>query len=95
MVNSVMLVGRLVNEIEEGENEIVLRVNRPFKNKDGEYESDLVPITIWDGIVQNAKEYCKKEDVIGVRGRVETKDGKIVIICEKLTFLSSKNKDNE
>ena len=93
MANTFMLVGRLVEY--KGDNEIVLSVARCFKNIDGEYEKDNVPIEIWEGIKKNIKEYCNINDVMAVRGRVQVKDGKVNLIAEKVTFLNSSKKDDE
>lgn len=109
MLNNVMLVGRLVQdpEVQESESgkkrsQITLAVNRPYKNEDGVYETDFIDCVLWDGIALNTSEYCKKGDVVGVRGRLqtsnyETEDGEkkkaTQIIVEKLTFLSSKHHD--
>ena len=105
MVNSVMLVGRLAQDVEvkklDSGKEVInvaLAVNRNFKNPDGIYETDFFDCVLWDGLAKNASEYCKKGDTVGVRGRLQTDvyevDGvkhKVVqIIVEKLTFLSSK-----
>ena len=108
MVNSVMLVGRLAQDIEikklESGKEVTnvsLAVPRSFKNPDGIYETDFFDCVLWDGLAKNASEYCKKGDTVGVRGRLQTdtyeKDGnkyKIVqVIVEKLTFLSSRKSE--
>ena len=35
-------------------------------------------------------EYCKKDDLVGIRGRIESKENNpIKIIAEKVTFLSN------
>ncbi len=99
MMNQIVLVGRLATEVKENEGEnyysITLAVSRTFKNAEGIYETDMVPITLWKGIGENTKEYCHKGDVIGVKGRIETKDDKIIIVAEKVTFLSSKKVDDK
>ena len=110
MVNSVMLVGRLAQDIEvkklDSGKEVTcvpLAVNRSFKNVDGVYETDFFNCILWEGLAKNACEYCKKGDTIGVRGRLQTssyeKDGikhkAVEIIVEKLTFLSSKKREGE
>ena len=96
MLNNVMLVGRLANDIEkktlDSGKEVLrvsLAVNRSYKNPEGIYETDFIA------------EYCKKGDVVGVRGRLQVsyyeKDGinhkAVEVIVEKLTFLSSKHQD--
>ena len=50
----------------------------------------------------NTKEYCKKGDIVGVKGRLESrsyeKDGETKyvteVIAERVTFLSSNSKES-
>ena len=96
MLNQVVLVGRLTNNLiiegneENKKGEIVLAVQRPFKNKDGEYDTDFIPCVLYNMVAQNTAEYCKKGDIVGVKGRLQVEDNKVVVIAEKITFLSSK-----
>ena len=101
MFNDFTLVGRL-SEIKEDTTEhgtkkalIVLAVPQKFKNVDGLYDTNYIDITIFGGIAENTLKYCKKGDVVGVRGRVQRLDMSqgIELIAEKLTFLSSKKED--
>lgn len=102
MLNQTVLVGRLVQdpEIKELENDkkacnITLAVTRSYKNADGIYENDFIPITLWQGIAENVKDYCKKGDLVGVRGRLQAREDKVEVVGEKVTFLSSKVKEEE
>jgi single-strand DNA-binding protein len=105
MLNQVVLVGRLVKdpELKETENgkkttRITLAVPRSYKNINGEYDTDFISCRLWSGIAENTTEYCKKGDVVGVKGRIEvsnyTKDDETKyvteVIAEKVTFLSSR-----
>lgn len=110
MLNQTVLVGRIVKDPEIIETEsgkkvsnITLAIPRSYKNKDGEYETDFVDCTLWSGLAENTAEYCKKGDLVGVKGRIETEvykkdDGSTVkntkVVAEKVTFLSSKKEDN-
>ena len=66
-------------------------------------DTDFVDCRLFGGIAQNTAEYCKKGDLIGVKGRVQSdsyeKDGETKystdIVAEKITFLSSKTKADE
>ena len=57
----------------------------------------------FDAIAENTSEYCGKGDIVGVKGRVQSrviekddkKETELQIICEKITFLSSKPKETE
>ena len=112
-MNQVTLVGRLVNTPElfvaDNGNKgsfITLAVGRPFKNQDGEYTTDFIDCTLWTQIAENTAEYCKTGDIIGVKGRIQTRiiendDGtkykKTEVVAERVSFLAShdKNKDDE
>lgn len=99
MLNHVVLVGRLVEEPEVKElkngkkvSNITLAVPRYYKNESGVYEADFIPCTLWQGIAEKTKEYCKKGDVLGIKGRLQKNENEeLKIIAEKVTFLSSNN----
>lgn len=106
MLNQIVLVGRLVQdpEIKELENGvktsyITLAVPRNYKNSDGIYETDFIDCVVWKNIADNVKEYCKKNDIIGVRGRIQTRkeeDKNIIeIVAERVTFLSNRKETEE
>lgn len=105
MLNQVILVGRLTRDIVVNKSDkgmrvatITLAVPRSFKNVDGSYDTDFIDCVAFDVIAENTKEYCTKGDIIGVKGRIQSrlveKDGKkdnvVEIIAEKVTFLSNK-----
>ena len=101
MLNQIVLVGRLVQdlEIKELENgkkvsEITLAVKRSYKNSDGIYETDVIPCIIWNEMAENAAEFCKKGDIVGIKGKLQRLSGsELQVIAEKVTFLSSKKED--
>jgi len=109
MLNQIVIVGRLVRDPELRETEagkkvtnITLAVPRSYKNTNGEYETDFIDCVLWTGIAENTSEYCKKGDLLGVKGRVqtrvyETEDDKkrhvTEVVAEKVTFLSPKRAD--
>ena len=105
MLNQVVMVGRIVQEPELKETEkgnvcnLTLAVPRNYKNNNGEYDTDFLNISLWRGIADNTVEYCKKGDLVDVKGRLETRkndknENVMNIIAEKITFLSSKKIDD-
>lgn len=101
MSNQVILVGRLakdieIKELEDGKkvSNITLAVPRSYKNVNGEYDTDFIDCTIWNSIAENTAEYCHKGDILGIKGKLQTRivDEKKTqeLIAEKVTFLSSK-----
>lgn len=108
MLNNTVVVGRIVKspELKETENgkkvaNITLAVPRSYKNNEGEYETDFIPCVLWSGIAENTVNYCKTGDLVGIKGRVqsrtyETDEARhyvVELVAEKVTFLSSKKAD--
>lgn len=108
MHNLVYLIGRLtenpeVKQFDEGKSRlsINLAVQRSFKNEDGIYETDFIRCILWNGIASHTSEYCHKGDLVGVKGRLQTRsyedngETKYVteVIVDKVSFLANK-RDN-
>lgn len=110
MLNQVVLVGRLTSnpEIITTENgkkmtSITVAVQRSYKNMDGLYETDFIRCILWNGVAASTHEYCRSGDVVGVKGRLQTRsyekddEKKFImeVIADKVTFLSSSQKTEE
>ena len=111
ILNQVILVGRLTRDLQVNKSKngskvttIPLAIPRSFKNIEGVYETDFIDCLAFDNIAENTELYCKKGDIIGVKGRLqsssfENKDGekefRIEPIAEKVTFLSSRSNENK
>ena len=101
MLNNLVLVGRLVEKpiVEENENgkavsTITLEVPRNFKNSDGEYDTDFIPVTLWEQVARNTSEYCEKNDVVGEKGRIQRLEGNsLQVVAEKVTFISNRKEE--
>lgn len=108
MLNQAVLVGRIVKEpelkqTESGKNvsNITLAVPRSFKNSNGEYDTDFISCVLWKGIAESTVSYCKKGDLVGIKGRIQTRsveenDSKrqyVEVVAEKVTFLSTRKAD--
>ena len=96
MLNQLVLVGRIAKLPNEKNKEsviITLAVPRSFKNKDDEYEVDTLPCSLFGNVGSATLEYCKVGDMVGIKGRLAIKKDKIVIVAEKVTFLSSTSKE--
>ena len=108
-MNNVSLVGRLTADPEirhtTGENAMsTLRfnvaVNRPFKNKDGEYEADFISCQAFRQTADFIAKYFKKGQMIGITGSIRTgrytnKEGVIVyttdVAVSNVEFIGSKS----
>lgn len=110
MLNQVVLVGRIVKNPElrvtdsgKKVTTVTLAVPRSYKNSTGEYDTDFLDCTLWTNVAENTVEYCQTGDMVGVKGRIQSKifedeDGnknkRTEIVAEKVTFLSSKKADS-
>lgn len=110
MLNQIVMVGRITRNVELKELEggkkvadICLAIQRSYKNAEGVYETDFIPVELSGAIAESTSEYCKKGDIVGVKGRIasETEEGqdgnitqRIKVVAEKVTFLSSKRNDD-
>ena len=111
MLNNLVLVGRITQnpemlETEKGNKRTVVTVSVPrsFKNSDGLYDTDFIKCTLWNTVAEHTFEYCKKGDVVGIKGRLQNnnyeKDGKmhyeLEVVAERITFLQSRvDRENE
>ena len=111
MLNNTVVVGRIVRNPELKETEtgrkvanITLAVPRAYKNIEGEYETDYIPCVLWSGIAENTVNYCKSGDLVGVKGRIQSRsyendkgEKKYVteIIASNVQFLESKKDDSK
>ncbi len=110
MLNQIVLVGRLTRNIKINKSEngkkianISLAIPRSFKNMEGTYDTDFIDCVAFENIAENTASYCSKGDIVGVKGRVQSRvvenDGKkeylMDIVAEKVTFLSSRKKEEE
>lgn len=110
MLNQTVLVGRLVRdpELRETENghkvtNITLAIPRTYKNVNGEYDTDFVSCVVWKGVAESLVEYSKQGDLIGVKGRIQSRNIEIdedhkrqvvEVVADKVSFLSKAKRDN-
>lgn len=106
MLNRVVLVGRLTKDpdLRYTPNGVAvanftLAVNRPFSNQQGNREADFINCVVWRRPAENLANYMKKGSLVGVDGRVQTRnfegqDGKMVymteIVADSVQFLETK-----
>lgn len=91
-MNTFFLVGKYLDN--PSPKIIRLKVDRPYKNDNGEFESDILPIQLFE-TSSNIFDYLKRGDTIGVRGKITSLEPTHTpqLVAEKLTFLSSNKTD--
>ena len=110
MLNKVLLIGRLARDIEmhsgEKTNYIqnALAVQRDYKNKDGEYDTDFVNIVLFRSQADYLNNYGEKGMLVSVVGRLQQDTyfdqnagknvSKLSVICEEISLLERKKEQN-
>ena len=98
MLNQIVLVGRIVSIVMQDDDKgnrgvVTISVPASVKDENGEYPVDKIEIEMFDNIAKNTAEYCKKGDVIGVKGRIQRRnDEQMKVVAEKVTFLTASSK---
>ena len=110
MINNVVVVGRLTRAVDlrytsngTAYASFTLATARDFKNQNGEKETDFINCVMWRKPAENLANYTKKGSLIGVEGRIQTRNyenqqGQRVyvteVLAEKFSFLESAKKDD-
>ena len=76
---------------------IEILIQRDYKEEKGGYGTGFVDVAINGTRARTAIEYCKKGDIIGVKGSIRSEKSndirKMILVAERVTFLSSKKAD--
>ena len=84
-MNKVVLIGRLTRDPElrfapgtgKAVATVTLAVDRRFANKDGQRETDFIPVVIWEKQAESTANYMSKGRLMGVSGRIQTRSYKL------------------
>lgn len=110
MINKVILIGRLTKDPEtrvltsgSTVSTFNLAVERTFKSRDGEKETDFIPIVAWGKTAELCEQYLQKGSLAGIAGRIQTrsyeaKDGTkryvTEVVAEEISFLTAKKEQD-
>ena len=109
MLNRIAIMGRIVNDLELKQTpsgtstcSFNVAVDRDFKNKDGQKETDFIPVVTWRHTAEFVSRYMGKGRMVVVEGRLQIrqweKDGqkhsKAEINADNVYFADSKKADS-
>lgn len=96
MLNGVTVVGR-INYIYVEDNILEIKcIKQLYKdNVENGEEEIYIPVMLSDSIMKRTKQYCDINDIVGVKGWLRNRDGKLIVMADKLTFLASTKGTNE
>lgn len=92
MINLVTFVGR-INYIYTEDNILEIKCNKVIYKDDIKVsEEDVyIPVIVGDSMMKHIQQYCNINDVVGVKGWLKNRDEKLVVMADKLTFLTATN----
>jgi single-stranded DNA-binding protein len=85
MLNQVILVGR-VNKIDKLAGIVSIDIKRP-----NEKDSDVIPVTLTDGLMESVIGYLTEGSTIGVKASLNIDNDILRIVGDKVTFINTKN----
>lgn len=96
MLNAVTVVGR-INYIYIEDNILEIKcIKQLYKdNVENGEEEIYIPVMLSNSIMERTKQYCDINDIVGVKGWLKNRDGKLIVMADKLTFLASTKSTNE
>lgn len=105
MRNNLKLTGRLVNDLKvnttsngKSVTTIRLAVQNDFPNKDGEYETEFLNVTLWNNKARKAEKIAHKGDLVEIDARLTNRqdNGKdyIEIVGNDIDLLSKTKNNN-
>jgi len=109
MLNNVVLIGRLVRdpELSYTPNGVAvggftLAVDRPFKNQDGERDTDFIDIVVWRRLAETCANNLSKGRLVAVQGRIQSRTWQdkagnrrkaVEVVAEQVRFLDRRRDD--
>src|SRR5574344_1720301 len=110
MINRVVLVGRLVRDVELRKTQsnmsvssFTIAVDNRQKGSDGNKTTSFIPCTAWNQSADYLSKYAHKGSLVGIDGRLnqrsyEKRDGTkanvVEVVAESVTLLDSKGSSN-
>lgn len=110
-MNKFIGIGRLTKEPEmrtttngKTNTTFTVAINRNFKTKEGEQETDYIGCSAWNNLAENIAKYCTKGMLVAVEGRIQirsydaqdgTKRYVTEVLVENCTFLSGKGETSK
>lgn len=88
MLNIVALCGRIaeIYRGSDGAYYMTLAVENDFIETDGTVKEERVTCALWRGIADSIREYYRPGQCIQVAGRLVSRDGKTIVMGEKIAF---------
>ena len=81
-LNQLVLVGRLANDLTLEDNKTTITMITK--------ENDTISCNVYNDLAKNILEYCKKDDIVGIKGHLTSKNGVLEIVVDSVSFLKDK-----
>jgi single-strand DNA-binding protein len=110
MLNRTILVGRITRDLELKVTQsnipvvtFTLAVNRQYRDEQGNQTADFIQCVAWRKQAENLEKYCGKGSLIGIDGRIQTRQYEASegirhvteVVCESVVFLDTRREQQE
>jgi single-strand DNA-binding protein len=110
MINQVVLVGRITKDVELKSTQsnipvvtFTLAVNRQYSSESGEREADFIQCVTWRKQAENMAKFVHKGDLIGIQGRIQTRQYEseqgtkyiTEVVCDNIQYLETKREEEK
>lgn len=97
MLNQILLIGRIeaIDKKVKFSNQeyikITLKVQRNYKNFNGQYDCDLINLYFWKDILTSHRHLLVNKNFVAVKGRIEKHQDREQLIGELITLVNENN----
>ena len=91
MINQLFLIGKIKSlplSDEKENNDIIIEVQRNYKNVEGVFEKDCFKCHLWIALSRKLSMKCKIGDLVAIKGRLVDDFGKCNILAEQVILLN-------
>lgn len=95
MVNYAVLIGKIYQDIiknKDNSYKLILEVSRNYKNLNGLYDFDIIPIKLTNDLGNKIIKYYKKGNMVAIKARIEClKYNELTLVAYDVTYFASNN----
>ena len=82
MLNNTVFVGKIKGVLQN-----FMEVD--VHSRDDEDKYDSIPVELSENLYNTIYKYSNLGDLVGVKGRLANKDGRLIVVADKISLLSS------
>lgn len=90
MLNQVVIIGRIQKIIEDEDKNMILKLK-----VENNSNVELFDIKLQNNIAKSLSKSCIENDIVGIKGKLECINDKMLVHADRVTFLSKRRENDE